>query len=189
MANDHNSANLSRFYHYTTQDNAQKIFRLIKIQWLEFLLGDQSQSGHATGAYFSMWSPEDVAKNKRPISRFFGTSALPPKIICIELTVPADWTVESTKKKSQQNTPYVIEPIDGARGSDEGIAYCLTKGKTYVPPKGDSDESLEKGMCICIPKMYLSQVYLMESSKDKKVLDKAGFNASDSTFLGLFKKQ
>lgn len=153
-----------KFYHYTTKAAAQQIVRLRKQGYLEFKLGSQEQSGHATGAYFSKTSPEHMAQKERPISRYLGTQGFEGDWCYVfELDLPAGWS-EGTRSDLK---PAHITPIAGDRGESLGISMWMTKAGGYADPKGDSDESLTKGGCMAMDITYLTKTYKISSGAGK----------------------
>jgi hypothetical protein len=168
-----------KIYHYTTKAAAKKIMRLHAQGYLEFLLCAQPQSGHPDGSYWSKKGPTDLPD--KPISRYFGTTALPGTAICFELEIDNDWQTGDVR-----NLKFKLDPITGARG-DGGIALYLHKGHKYEPPLGDSDEDISQNECICVPKALLKHVYVVPTGQGSKApTAQCGGNANYNTIRALF---
>jgi hypothetical protein len=159
---------MPKIYHYTTEAAAKSIMRLAKQGHLEFLLGSQEQSGHATGAYVSSVSPADIGN--RPVSRFLGTTAFSGVCYVFELDVPEGYRDGSGHGR--------LIPIQGDRGSS-GIALTMTKGRAYADPIGDSDDVLTKNDCMVVPISCLKATWKMDSgSGSNKAAERVAFDAS-----------
>src|SRR5271166_2639830 len=161
-----------KIYHYTTLAGARAIVRLRKRGYLEFILGAQDQSGHPTGAYFSLKSPDDVGSQDQPVSRYFGVKGFDGEMCyAFELDVPAEW---GTGLKSDAKWAH-ISKLTGDRGG-LGIVVYMVKAGSYADPMGDSDDVLTMNNCIAIPITLLVSTWQLESGAKAKARNETAFN-------------
>lgn len=160
-----------RIFHYTNPGAAKKIFRTLKKGFVEFYLGSQEQSGHDTGSYWSLKSPSDLAAQNKPVSRYFGTTAMTGNCVVFEFEVDDDWLVQ---KKVPDSLPAYLKPIPGERGS-MGIALCMNKGKAYTEPLDPEDSSrIAQNDCILLAAEALKRMYIMDAGAKPVVIEQMG---------------
>ncbi|MBV6850782.1 hypothetical protein [Xanthomonas euvesicatoria] len=114
-----------KYYHYAPMSALQPIKRLGRNYGWEFIESPQDQSeGKPTACYLTTLSPEDLAKNDKPVARVLGLKATSGDYwLCFEMDLPNEWEKAGSAVR--------VSPISGDRGK-KGIALYMVKQKDYA---------------------------------------------------------